>query len=321
MTRAPAVVLAVIAVSLGACGRREPTPPAAVASSTPPAAATADEKAFLALLPASGAAANWSRIKEPRRYSQADLWEYIDGAAEAYLAFGFQELATAGYALAPAGTDVTADLFRMADPVSAFGIFAQERAASCDAVSVGVEGCSAGGVLAFWSGPYFVKLTAFKDTPDTRQALVALASAAAAALGPPGAAPLQVGWFPTRNLVPRSVRFVPKDALGQSYLTNAFEAQYKDGAVTSKLIVIAFESADAASAALSEYRAFIGSGGKATRSLPAPGEAAFSGADAYYGAVIAARAGTSVAISLGPPSEKAGRALIDACFARMRTIR
>jgi hypothetical protein len=318
MNRAPAVLLVVVAASAAGCGRQEPQKPPEAAASPPAASLTAEEKAFLALLPASGAAANWSRVKESRRYSQVDLWEYIDGAAEAYLAFGFQELATAGYAHAPAGADATADLFRMADPVSAFGIFAQERAASCEAIPVGVEGCAAGGVIAFWSGPYFVKLTAFKDTPEARLALVALASAVAAALGPPGTAPPQVGWFPTKNLMPRSVRYLPKDALGQSYLTNAFEAQYKDGASSSKLIVIAFESVDAASAALAEYRAFIGSGGRATRNLLAPGGAGFAGTDGYYGTVVAARSGPSVAIALGAPSEKAAQTLIEACFARMR---
>jgi hypothetical protein len=220
MTRPVAVLCFILVAWVAACGRQEPPKPDEAVPRPAPAAMTAEEQAFLALLPAPGAAADWSRVREPRRYSQTDLWEYIDGAAEAYLAFGFQELATAGYAHAGTPVDATVDLFEMADRVGAFGVFAQERAASCADVAVGVEGCYAGGVLAFWSGSYFAKLTAFKETPETRQSLAALAAAIAPALGPPGSPPPQIGWFPPKNLVPVR-RDTPKDRPGQSYLTNA----------------------------------------------------------------------------------------------------
>jgi hypothetical protein len=318
MTRLPAVPFFILVALLAACGRQEPPKPDEAAPLPAAAAMTTEEQAFLALLPVSSGAAGWSRVKEPRRFSQADLWEYIDGAAEAYLAFGFQELATAGYAHAGTAVDATVDLFRMADRVGAFGVFAQERATSCADVAVGVDGCYAGGALAFWSGSYFVKLTAFKDTPETRQSLAALAATIAPALGPPGSNPSQIGWFPPKNLVPRSVKYVPKDVLGQSYLTNAFEAQYKDGTHVSKLTVMAFESVEAAMKATTDYRAFIGTGGKVTRELKAPGNAGFAGADSYYGTIVAARSGSSVAIAVGGPSEKAAVAQIEACFARMR---
>lgn len=117
----------------------------------------------------------------------------------------------------------------MAAPLSAFGIFAHERAASCTDVAVGVEACYAGGVLAFWSGPYFVKLTSFKDTAGIYAALSQVAASIAAALGLPGARPSQLEWIPTKNLVPRSIKRLPKHVLGQSSLTNAFEAQDQDG--------------------------------------------------------------------------------------------
>jgi len=111
---------------------------------------------------------------------------------------------------------------------------------------------------------------------------------------------------------------VPKDILGQSYLTNAFEAQYKDGTHSSKLSVMAFESVEAAMKAAADYRAFIGTSGKVTRELKAPADGGFAGADSYYGTIVAARSGSSVAIAVGTPSEKAAIAQIEACFARMR---
>ncbi len=320
MNRASAALLVFLAGASAACGRAQP-PPSPPTTATVAPAATAEELAFLGLLPASGALPGWSRVKEPHRYGQADLWEYIDGAAEAYLAFGFQELATGRYARAGTDLEMTVEIFRMADSVSAFGIFADQRPASCDDVRAGAEGCYAGGMLAFWSGPYFVKLTAFKDSPQIRDTIGALGSAVATGLGNPGAKPAQLDWFPPKGLVPQSARYVPKDVLGQAFLANAFEARYADGSKNAKLTVIAFDSAEAAGRALAGYRTFIESTGGPTRPLAAPGDGGFAGTDAYYGTVVAARAGSSFAVAASVSSEKAGAALIEACFARMRGSR
>ena len=318
MRRVSAVFVILLSATLAGCGREPTPPPAQPAPTRAPAVATPEETALLALLPATGAAANWSQTREPRRYGPGNLWEYIDGAAETYLAYSFQELATTSYAHTPMAVEATADIYKMADALNAFGICAQERTPTCEAVPVGVEGCYAGAALAFWSGPYYVKLTAFKDHVEVKPALMALAAAVASKLGPAGAGPPQAGWFPPGNLVPRSVKYVPKDALGQSYLANAFEAEYTEGASSWKLVVITFDSSEAAAQSLARYKAFIGSGGKVARELNAPGHEGFVGADGFYGTVTAARSGTALAIALGVPSEKVGTATIQVTFARMK---
>lgn len=307
-----------LAVVLTSCGRDRP---AESAQTAPPAAATApspEETAFLALLPVTGAATNWSRTKDPRRYGPGNLWEYIDGAAEQYLTYGFQELATAAYAHVSTQVDATADVYRMADPLNAFGIYAQERSSSCQAVSAGVEGCYAGGALTFWSGPYYVKLTSFKDSAEVTQALLVLASAVAGRLGAPGAPPAEIGVFPVKNLVPHSMKYVPKDVLGQSFLANAFEAQYREGPSTYQLLMIGFDTPGAASEGLARYKTFIGTGGGIAGDVKVPGEGGFTGTDSFYGAVCAVRSGRLVFVALGVPSNKAGLALIQACVTRLR---
>jgi hypothetical protein len=312
------VLVCLFAAILAACGRERPAespqtaPPAATTASSP------EEKAFLALLPVTGAATNWSQTKDARRYGPGNLWEYIDGAAEQYLTYGFQELASAGYAHVSTEVDATVDLYKMADAVNAFGIYAQELSSSCEVLSVGVEGCYAGGALSFWSGPYFVKLTAFRDSAEVKQALLVLAAAVAGKLGAPGAPPREIGVFPAKNLVPRSVKYVPKDVLGQSFLANAFEAQYQEGTSAYKLLVIGFDTPDAAADGLARYKAFIGTGGKITGEFKAPGTGGFTGTDSFYGTVCAARSGTTMLVALGVPSEKAGLALIQACVTRLR---
>jgi len=273
---------------------------------------------FLAMLPATGAAPNWTRTREPRRFGQGDLWEYIDGAAETYLAYRFQRLATTGYAHGPTAVEATVDIYQMADALNAFGIYTQERTPTCEAVPIGAEGCYAGAAIAFWSGPYYVKLTAFKEHADAKPALTGLASVVASALGFPGSLPEQVGWFPPGKLVPRSVKYVPKDALGQSFLANAFEAAYTEGASTWKLVLVVFDDPEAAAQAMARYRMFVGTSGKVIRELKAPGDGGFLGLDGFYGTVVATRSGAALAIALGVSSEKLGTATIQVTFARMK---
>jgi hypothetical protein len=320
MKRVSGVLVVLLSILLADCGGKPaPAPTESQPLSAPASGGVSnEERAFLALLPASGAAADWNRAKEPRRYSQGDLWEYIDGAAETYLAYNFQELAAAGYVHAPTRVDATAEIYRMADALSAFGIYGQERNASCEEVRLGVDGCYAGGALSFWSGSYYVKMSTSQESAGVKQALLALGGKISEGLGAQGSAPAQVGMFPTRNLVPHSVKYVARDVLGQSFFANAFEAQYRQGASSSKLTVIAFDSAEAAAAGLVRYRAFVGTGGKVTNALTAPGEGGFAGVDSYDGTIVAIRSGKIVLVGLGVSSDQTGLALIRECLAKWR---
>jgi hypothetical protein len=58
-------------------------------------------------------------------------------------------------------------------------IFESESAAGSRPVALGDASRSYGQSLTFRQGPFFVRLTAYQDTPKTEQALVALAQAIA----------------------------------------------------------------------------------------------------------------------------------------------
>ncbi|RPJ83897.1 MAG: hypothetical protein EHM13_06315, partial [Acidobacteria bacterium] len=114
MTSSPLAATVIIAGSLvaaclaGACGGGPETGESAStpAVSAPEGNASTAASEVAQLLPAEGAVAGWSRTKEPQVYGPGNLWEYINGAAETYLAFGFQEAASAGYKNA-VGLEVT----------------------------------------------------------------------------------------------------------------------------------------------------------------------------------------------------------------------
>jgi hypothetical protein len=82
------------------------------------------------LLPPDGFLQIWKRAETPRVFTSSDLYGYIDGGAEVYLEFGFEQLTVQAYqpSSSPAGKgsasdEFKAEIYRMADPVAATGIY------------------------------------------------------------------------------------------------------------------------------------------------------------------------------------------------------
>jgi hypothetical protein len=307
--RSTFVILA--AVAAGAC-QREAAAPAQSAAQPPATAATATAadaaSPLAAFLPPPGTPAGWTRTKPVQAYGPDNLWEFIDGAAETYVSYGFQNALSAGFA--HAGADVGLEIYEMADSLHAFGIYAQERPPSVQPVAVGDEAYTNSNVVVFRKGSCYVKLTATRADRPGPAAMTALAGSVAAKI--PAGAPLPgaLAAFPAKGLVPNSTKFVPKDVLGQRQLSNGFEASYQEGTGVARLVVVPFDSAKDAAGAFARYRAFVAEGGR-VRAAPRGGaDEAFAGDDKFSGRVFAARAGATMAISLGAQAEATAVSLV-----------
>ena len=234
-------------------------------------------------------------------FNPGDLWEHINGAAEHYLAYGFQDLATTRYTSDKTRTAVVAEIYRMGDVRGAFGIYRQEVSPKARPIALGVEGRASSNTIRFWTGEYYVKLT----TPPgggRMQELEALGGAIAKGLGAPGAMPAEVGWFPSAGQLPDSVRFIPADALGQAAFTNAFEAKYEHAGEPATAIVVPFDSETAAASALARYESFLSKAPGRTK-VGTPGDGGFSATDSFQGFILAVRAGSRLVV--GSPRDAA----------------
>jgi hypothetical protein len=78
-----------------------------------------------ALLPADGAVAGWKRVDNLRVFTKADLYGYIDGGAEVFFEFGFDSLTLQKYR--NGANEVAVEIYRMADPAAAAGIYLMKR--------------------------------------------------------------------------------------------------------------------------------------------------------------------------------------------------
>ena len=281
-----------------------------------PAVSLSSEDAQLkSLLPESNEVAGWTQGDEVRFFDADTLYEFINGAAENFLIYGFEKVVTADYDNAEQPSPVVVEIYQMADPRNTFGIYASERNPDSTFKSIGAEGYVGGTAVNFWAGNYYVKMTAFQESESLQSEMEKLADAISRKIGDTGAQALpEIALFPTENQVPHSIRYLAQDVLGQRYFTYGFEAVYKTNDRESKLVIAIPGDEDAAKEAIDKYKEFTASSGKVAREVTSPGDGGFVGTDSYYGNMVAVRSGSRIIISLGETSTDKALAQVEACI-------
>jgi hypothetical protein len=291
-----------VVIFLHACSGKREEPRESVAPETTTAAPDSAGSSLTGMLPLDQSVPGWTRNGEVRSFGPDNLWQYIDGAAESYLSYGFEQVVTAEYAHSQMAIQATIDIYRMKDAKNAFGIYAAELNPDAEFMPIGAEGYASGTVLNFWAGVYYVKIIVAEERADIRLEMPKLARWVSSRLGPPGTIPPEAGYFPQENLIPHSIRYLPKDILGQSYLVSGFEARYRREGGEFKIVVISAADASSTREVLAKYRQFIGSSGKVAQDIGSPAEDGFCGADSFFGPMAVLRSGHRILIALGGPS-------------------
>ncbi|MBZ5588522.1 MAG: hypothetical protein LAO05_08160 [Acidobacteriia bacterium] len=162
--------------------------------------ARAFEAGDTALLPSSESLGGWKPAAPARVFTGSALYGHIDGGAEIFLEFGFEELTVQRYADGPRSIDV--ELYRMTDPTAALGIYLERCGNRCEAPAAhrGFPTYTSLGRSQLMAAQdrFLVILTANASDPQTTVALSTLASDVVRCL-PTGPAPdpgkrLPPGW-------------------------------------------------------------------------------------------------------------------------------
>ena len=80
----------------------------------------------------------WKQMDEIQTFTSKTLYEYINGAADLYLMYDFQELKVAEYQNGKK-VSVTVDVYRHKTPIHAFGIYSQERLPDANFLDIGAQ--------------------------------------------------------------------------------------------------------------------------------------------------------------------------------------
>lgn len=142
---------------------------------------TGCKKTPLNPLPASGEVTGWQKAGETRTFAAKDLWQYIDGDAEQYLAAGVVSTLTSDYKY-NGKIEAVVDVHTMKNADGAQKILATGQAADGKPVEVGDQAFQYAQSLSFRKGATLVRIVSYESSAETPQALMSLARAIAGKL-------------------------------------------------------------------------------------------------------------------------------------------
>lgn len=134
------------------------------------------EEGLEALLPTSIEIQSWARYLEFEEYTGEDLYFYIDGGAEIYHEYGFEQVIVQDYK-SENGRSASLEVYKMSSPESAYGIYTFKSSGKGHKLDIG-HGCKLQEYyLNFWKGQYLVTVTGFDAEKETVAGLKSIAKA------------------------------------------------------------------------------------------------------------------------------------------------
>jgi hypothetical protein len=132
------------------------------------------------------------------------LFDYMNGGAERYLAYGFTDIVVRGYQKGE--TKANIEIYHMAGPQEAFGVYA--FAAKSNKTDIGIPSSLGRGMLSFHKGDNYVRIVAMSNAPKAAPLLIALAKKLQAKMPGKSEIPPELKNFP-EGAQPGSYRFLP----------------------------------------------------------------------------------------------------------------
>jgi hypothetical protein len=154
-----------------------------------------------------GEFSGWKLQQDVETYNRETIFDYINGAGEIYLMYGFKKVEV--FHLAKDDQPVIlVEVFDMGSPEEAFGIFSHAREGAEGGIGQGSE--FRGGVLCFWKGNFFICISSYQETPETQKTIPLLAGEISRKITVTGEKPKLLNYLPAEGLQKNTVRFFHK---------------------------------------------------------------------------------------------------------------
>ena len=243
------------------------------------AAVLAVANAAPAQTPECGLVAGFEQRGPAREFGPDNLFEYMDGNAEGYIVYNFVKMN--GITCENGEDTILIDVFEMADPEYAYGIFSANRDPRLPIVPIGMGGQITQRRALFAKDKYYVEFAA-NPIKDHSANLRAFASAFEKRISGRGTPPDPISWFPKDKLTLNSVRLVPESVLGLRILRRGYVGQYDFG----KAFLVIEDTPDSARQVMAKLKERLGqtSPGKV-------GEESFTATDKYLDGMYVFRVG------------------------------
>lgn len=199
-----------------------------------------------------GEITGWTPAEEARLYNSENLFDLVNGQADAFFVYGFEQVAVRTYTNVN-GDRLDVQIWQVATSADAYGLFTLGRTGT--PAVIGNEGdTEPGRRLSFWQDRYAVHVSSRQDVDDAL--LWNFARPVSAALPQHGEPPPLVNWLPQGGLREREFIFFHEELsiqdriwlggeniLDLSHDTNGVVATYELDDVPAYLLLIEYSTA------------------------------------------------------------------------------
>jgi hypothetical protein len=194
----------------------------------------------------------WAKPVKLATYDANNLWDKIDGAADGYLSYNFEELTIGDYT-SKDGKYISLEIYRHKTPEDAFGIYSQERPQEGKFQAIGAQGYEVEGSFNFVSDKYYVKVRSNYTDAESMNTIREIAKKTAALISVNSILPELLQLFPQKSKKANTEQFINSNFLGYSFLGQAFTSTYSLKGNTFNLFIIKYGSAAVAKETLIKY--------------------------------------------------------------------
>ncbi len=206
------------------------------------------------LLPSPSVLDGWRAVGRPEIYDVQSLYDRIDGGAEIFFEYGFDEAVYQDYEKGDDSLQV--EIYDMVDDTAAFGIYSINRSPRAKSVAVGGAGQQYGDTVTFWQQNYYVVVRLFSMADTDGNITLDVARDVAGKIGSdPGTVPAAVFLLPTTGKVDGSetvvrgpialsqIRYLgEEEPLGLARGKEAAVATYQVGGESVHVLVMKYRS-------------------------------------------------------------------------------
>jgi hypothetical protein len=208
----------------------------------------------------------YRKVKNYPVYTPDNLWDFINGAADNYLSYGFEDLNVVEY---QKGKNVIKlEIYKHRNNIQAFGIYSSERSSSFRFINLGAQGYKSDGSINFFKGRYYVKIRTSSSSEKVLQSMESLALRTADMLPGENTMPAMLNEFPQNGKKANEETYINESVLGHEYLNSAFRSVYEAENTPFSIYILDKPTADEASLTVLKYLSSSGididdqSGGK-----------------------------------------------------------
>lgn len=197
----------------------------------------------------------WKKSDDIRIFNANNLWDIINGAADLYIQYDFQELQIAEYTNKEKAT-IVVEIYRHRDPACAFGIYSQERPEKGNFITVGGQGYKEESILNFFVKDCYIKIRSHNNEEVTKNAISDIAEKLSENIETDPAVPETIGFFPAMDKLDNTEQYINKNFMGLGFLNSAFVTKYSGDDKNFTLFIITKETPEECKTMLKEYLKF-----------------------------------------------------------------